>query len=358
MFSIKKLLPRNRYERESFLKAFLLFFAVLELSLLAVFALLYKSELEHRRYALFLELKNYGLSLEGDEFPVDVVYRRSEPFYELLEDEQSYYILVPIPGVEKEAIKIYYPKEAFKKDAFGVLKKLLTKFLLASLAALVISALFARYALKPLRRALDLIEEVTRDIIHDMNTPLTTLKINLAMAKGKLTPAQYERLSFALKQLESLRDNLSPLDREVQLKLEELELSSLVKKELEELKKLYPGVPVESSLKPVRVTADLHAVTRIVSNALSNAFKHYGGKGPVKVVLTDEALVVENPSKPVKHPERLFERFYRESQRGMGLGLSIVKKLSEALGWEVRASYEKGRFRLTVRFSREAGGQA
>ncbi|NPB08018.1 MAG: HAMP domain-containing histidine kinase [Aquificae bacterium] len=355
----EKLLPRNRYERESFLKAFLLFFVVLELSFLAIFGLIYLMEKENRKYTLFLELKNYSLTFEGDKFPIDIVpRRRGFPPYELLEDEESYYILVPIPGIERELIKVYYPKERFKEDLKKVLGELALYYLGATLLSLFISFLFARYALRPLRRAFNLIEEVTKDIIHDMNTPITTLKLNLSFIKGKVNPSHYERMASAVRQLENLRDNLSPLLQESALRWEEVNLSQVVKEELESLKKLYPQVPVELSLKEVKVKGDPYGVRRIVSNILSNAFKHRKGEGPVRVELGEDYLLVENPSPPIKNPDKLFERFYRESQRGVGLGLSIVKKLSEAMGWRVEATHEKGAFRLRLRFSREGEERA
>jgi len=354
-----KLLPSNPYERESFLKAFVLFFLVLELSFLAIFFLVFLMERENEKYTLFLELKNYSLTFEDDRFPIDVVPRRKGyPPYELLEDEESYYILVPIPGIEKEVIKVYYPKERFKEDLKKILEELALYYLLASFISLSVSYLFARYALRPLRRALDLIEEVTRDIIHDMNTPITTLKLNLSFLKGKVNPSHYERMNSALRQLENLRDNLSPLLRESALRWEEVELSSVIKEELEAFKKLYPSVPVEVSLKEVKVKGDPYAVRRVISNVLSNAFKHRKGDGAVKVKLEENFLLVENPSPPIKNPRRLFDRFYRESQRGVGLGLSIVKKLSEAMGWRVEATHERGLFRLTVYFNREGEGRA
>ena len=91
------------------------------------------------------------------------------------------------------------------------------------------------------------------------------------------------------------------------------------------------------------------AVERIVGNVLTNAFKHNAGEW-VRVKLEKKALVVENPSREIKNPGMLFERYYRESSRGMGVGLSIVKRLSEELGWRVRANFSDGVFRIEITF--------
>ncbi|NPB07787.1 MAG: HAMP domain-containing histidine kinase [Aquificae bacterium] len=356
---IRKLFPRTSYEKESFLKAFLLFFLLTELLLGVIFFLLFRSEVSSLRYTLFLEMKNYSYTFEGEKFRIDIVPAKGTPrFYELLEDERSLYILVPIPGVETDLLKIYYPREAFREDLEELVEEKFRLFLIASFGALLTSFLFSLYALGPLRRALNLIEEVMKDIIHDMNTPITTLKINLALLKNSRDPKALERMDLALKQLENLKENLSPLLRERALSQEEVNLAAIVKEELENFRLLYPHLRVETELKEVKLRGDPYVIRRVISNVIGNAFKHNVKNGFVRVVLGEEGLLVENTSRPVKHPEKLFERFYRESQRGIGLGLSIVKRFSEALGWRVRVSYEKGVFRLELRFSPEGERRA
>ncbi len=49
--------------------------------------------------------------------------------------------------------------------------------------ALLISFIFSLYTLHPLRRAYSTLEEFIKDIIHDLNTPITSIAINLKMMK-------------------------------------------------------------------------------------------------------------------------------------------------------------------------------
>jgi len=116
------------------------------------------------------------------------------------------------------------------------------------------------------------------------------------------------------------------------------------------LKKAFPDRVLEMELSDVHVKADRTAVERIVANILENALKHSKGKGPVRVILGDGSLTVENPSEALKDPSRLTERYYRESQRGLGLGLSIVKKLCDEMGWDLELSYREGIFTARVNF--------
>ncbi len=347
---IRDLLPRTSYERESFLKSFLLFFLTIESLLVVVIYLLYQNEVSGLKTKIFLQLKNFSYTFKGEDFKIDLVQaQKGKNTYELYEGKEGLYILVPVPVSQRDLIKVIYPRERYLQDLRSVKLRYLLILVASSTFSLFISVTFSLYSLNPLRRALKMIEEVTKDIIHDLNTPLMTLMVNLKILREKLDTPELERASLALKQIQNLRENLSPLMEKRELNLEELDLKELVEGELESLTKLYPDIEVKKTLTYVRVRADRNAVNRIVSNLLSNAFKHNRGKW-INVTLREEELVIENPSAEVKNPQKLFERYYRESQRGMGLGLSIVKKLCSEMGWKVSAEYREGVFRIKVTF--------
>lgn len=94
-----------------------------------------------------------------------VPLKGNERFYELFESVDGLSILVPIPFSEKEALKVYYPWYRFNLDVNAVRVKNLLLFLASSFFALLLSVVFSLYSLAPLRRALNMVEEVTKDII-------------------------------------------------------------------------------------------------------------------------------------------------------------------------------------------------
>ncbi len=321
----------------------------MEVLLSAVVYLMYRSDLLELKNSIFLELKNYSYTLEGERFVLDVVpLKENDSFYELMEDEKGLYILVQVPGVKADALRITYPAERYEKDVASIGKRSLLLFGIFSLFSMILSALFSFYALGPLRRALRLIEEVTRDIIHDLNTPIMTLLVNLKILSSKYSDEEITRAILSVKQLQSLKENLRPLMQERTRALKEIDVGEIIEDELSDLAKIYEGVPVEKELKVLKGKWDEEAVRRIFSNILENAFRHRRGSGPVRVRIEDRKVVVENPSQQVKNPGKVFERFYRESDRGTGLGLSIVKKFCTEMGWRVSARYEEGIFRVEV----------
>ena len=346
---IKDLLPKTSYERESLLKGFLLFFLTVEVLLGAVSLLIFRIETINLKNRIYLELKNFSYTFEGERFKIEVVpLKEGDKFYELFEEEKGLSILVPVPGTKKDALKIYYPSESYKRDLRGVALKTLGIFLASSFVSALLSLIFSLYSINPLRKALIMIEEVTRDIIHDLNTPLMSLMVNLKLIGKKYSGEEVKRSMAALNQIVSLQENLRPLLTKVELKLEEIDLRDTLLDVLENFKSLYPEIEVSVEAEKVKVKADRNAWRRIVENLISNAFKHNVRNGWVRVKLKGKTFLVENSSKPLKNPSKVFERYYRESQRGLGLGLSIVKKLSEEMGWKVEHSYKEGVFSIKV----------
>ena len=347
---IRGILPRTSYERESFVKGFFLFFLSMEFFLIITGYLYYTKGVTDLKNSIFLELKNFSYTFEGERFRIDLVSGENLKFYELSEDEKGLYILVPVPGVERDALKIIYPREFYERDLTSLRREALIIFGVSSLVALLLSALFSLYAINPLRRAINMIEEVTRDIIHDLNTPVMTLMVNLKMIGKRYKGEEVNRAMMALKQITSLQENLRPLLAKVRLKMEEVDAGKILTEEVENFKSLYPEIGVSASIEGVKLKADREVFRRIVENLLSNAFKHNVKNGWVRVELKETHLIVENSSRPIKNPSKVFERYYRESQRGLGIGLSIVKKLSEEMGWKVSHSYRDGVFSVKVTF--------
>jgi hypothetical protein len=92
----------------------------------------------------------------------------------------------------------------------------------------------------------------------------------------------------------------------------------------------------------------------LVNNLISNAVK-YSKKGElITIITTQTSLVVSNlGEKPLEHPEKLFHRFYRESNgvKSTGLGLAIVKKICDLYQFEVTYEFEGKQHIFSIHFS-------
>ncbi len=96
---------------------------------------------------------------------------------------------------------------------------------------------------------------------------------------------------------------------------------------------------LEAPDTPVMVTGDAHAISRAITNLVSNSIAHGGGAGQIRVIVgactvdvTDEGAGVPD----AMHP-RLFEPFSRGSSNadGCGLGLHLTREIMRAHGGDI-----------------------
>ena len=55
------------------------------------------------------------------------------------------------------------------------------------------------------------------------------------------------------------------------------------------------------------------------------------GSVTIRVDSRYTSLSIQDTGKGIAHPDKIFERFYKEHERGMGIGLHIVKKFCDML---------------------------
>ena len=87
---------------------------------------------------------------------------------------------------------------------------------------------------------------------------------------------------------------------------------------------------------------------RILDNLLSNAAKYNKPGGSVTVTLTQSHLIVQDTGKGIENPQKVLQRYYKEQERGLGLGLHIVQKLCNELNINLEIQSTKGRGTIVI----------
>jgi two-component system OmpR family sensor kinase len=340
-------------EKESFVKSFLLFFVVIVIFLLFILydKLLYQTV--HIKNNILLEMKNYSLSFSDKRFNKKIVKKEDKKnLYTLYEDIDSLFILVPMSHNEKkkemimivssigsimvpysnddtEVIQIWYSKVDYQKQIRQLQYDLLWELSLLLMGALLSSLLAAWYTLHPLRSSLHLLEDFIKDIIHDLNTPLTSIILNLKMIEVK--NEEIESIRTATQTIEMLHHNLDAYLRDEKQNEEIFYLDEVLNRYIIFFTPLYDYITWNTEKTNVRLLTDKQAFSRIIYNLLSNACKYNTSNGKIEIYLDANTLYIRNSSYGVKNPNKVFERFYKESERGMGIGLHIVDKLCQTL---------------------------
>ncbi len=223
------------------------------------------------------------------------------------------------------------------------------QFIWLTLIAMAISLLFALYALHPLRNALLLLEEFIKDIIHDLNTPISSILINLKMMEGN--SEEVERITQSAKTISMLHKNLDSYLKESKFIQEEVDLKAITQEQVNFFASMYDYLKWEVELESVILFSNKNALSRIIYNLLSNACKYNKSEGFVKVTLKEHTLTITNSSYGIKNPKKIFNRFYKESDRGLGIGLHIVQKLVDELEIRKQLEVKENMVTITLGFS-------
>lgn len=335
----------NSAEKESFTKSFWVFFVSLT-ALSAILSYMYYVKLQHdTKENLYNQMRLCSYDLKCSQFRFDFVPLQSQKLYRLNESPQELFALFSIPKNDTYALKLSLSNDQYQHMLYASEMTLIEYFALALVIIGVISALFSLYALSPLRRALHLTEEFSRDILHDLGTPLSSLRLNVSrlhVAQGD--EKKLDRINGSIETIISLGDNLrSYLDGHPSQR-ETLEIEPLLHERISHLQKLYPDIRFSLTAMPLKLNANRDALIRIIDNLLTNAAKYNTPTGSVSVELDHlYHLRFKDTGKGIEHPEKIFNRFYKEQERGIGIGLNIVKKLCDEMGIGIRVESRRGK---------------
>ena len=233
-------------------------------------------------------------------------------------------------------------------------------------------------AINTMAKNLGNLESMRQDFIsnvsHEIQSPLTSIGGFAALLK-KSDMSENERLQYAeiieaeSKRLSSLSDNLlklSSLDNsKIQLTKNEFKLDKQIENITLTLEPQWSvkNLRIEANLQKMTVCGDEGLLSQVWMNLLHNAVKFTPEHGQIKISLAEEndsaVLKITDTGIGISHEDQIhiFERFYKADKSrdrslvGNGLGLSLVKKIVDLHGGNIRIESEIGRgsvFTVTI----------
>ncbi len=326
----------KRYEKESFLKSFILFFATLLLLNGIIFWFYFNEQKNSLHVEIFNKIKLYNYNFKDKDMAIEIVpLKNINELYVLHITNSEIFAYFDIPNSKKNSLKIIYPHKRYKKHIEKIEKKAFTYFTISALILLLLSIIYSLFAINPLKKALFLLDEFLKDIIHDLNTPISSILLNIKIIKQKPSKEAIKRIEFSVKKIGSLYNNLESIIKETPLEISEFNIAIMIKEKIVFFKYLYPDISFTSHIYIENIQSSHDAISRILDNLISNACKYNRENGKVSITVDEKHITIEDTGIGIKNPKKVFQRYYKENDRGIGLGLNIVKKLVDRLQYEI-----------------------
>ena len=282
------------------------------------------------------QMKLCSYSMKCDNFNLDFVPSSEEKETNHLYKNSDIYSYFIVPTVDKYLMKVILTQKEYEAKTDLIKNNLIYDMLLFSIFIIVISLLFSLYALYPLKKALNLNEEFVKDILHDFNTPISSMVINFKLLKKQLGEnKKINRLENNIETILTLQKNLQTFLKDINTQKEQFALNDLLQRRINYFEVLYPDISYIFLIDDINLDTNNDAFTRIIDNILSNAGKYNISNGTVNIFLDQQTLIIKDSGMGMVNPSKIFERFYKEQDRGIGIGMHIVKKLCDELSIEI-----------------------
>lgn len=227
-----------------------------------------------------------------------------------------------------------------KFDIFIVLQTTIYILLSIVLVIFVLSFLILKNFVKPLNEINIALDRFIKDSMHEINTPLSIININIDMYQSKYgTNKYFLRIKSAVKILSTIYNDMNYL-------IKSKSINEAIKTNInfsDKLKKSIDYFDDVAQLKGLHIVQEIQEdiyidfveekLQKIIDNNISNAIKYGGEENKIIIKLyqdnTKISFIVQDFGIGIKDPEKIFDRFYREdsTKGGFGIGLNIVKKI-------------------------------
>ena len=198
---------------------------------------------------------------------------------------------------------------------------------------------------KRILRHLNQRNEMLSGISHDLRTPLTRMKLQIAFIEDKDLA---NKLAEDINEMEKMLNEYLQFTSSSYIEKNEMfNLSELI----DQVVNKYNNKNIENDLIPrVYINGRKNLINRCLNNIIDNALK-YGGKVKIKLHKKNTNLFItiddDGPGIPNKEHENVFKPFYKidkgraDSKSSVGLGLSIASDIIRSHGGSITLNKSK-----------------
>ena len=197
------------------------------------------------------------------------------------------------------------------------------------------------------------LSQLSSEILHELNIPLSTIKANTSLLAKRLedekslkrlkriedSSVRLERLYAEL--VYSIKKEIHPIEKEI------FSLKLLLEEHIE-IFEAFERNRFVLNVSPCEVKADKIGFEKMIDNLLMNAMKYSDKDAPITLTLNNSMLEIVDKGIGMDETQllKVYERYYQvDSQKtGQGIGLALVKSYcdTEKIGIEIKSEKNLG----------------
>ena len=195
--------------------------------------------------------------------------------------------------------------------------------------------------------------------VHEIKTPLSIISLNTQLRQNKLGTDKYsQRIHSAVKTLKNSYEDMSYLISKDYITYEKsnINLNLFLKDRIN----FFSSIAKAQGRELIFISDDKCEIfisevelTRLIDNNLSNAIKYSDIDSSITVILKNNSLIFESLGEEIIDTKAIFKKYQREnsSQGGHGLGLSIVRDITDKNNIKIEVSSLKRLNKFTYLFN-------
>jgi signal transduction histidine kinase len=208
-------------------------------------------------------------------------------------------------------------------------------------------------------------KEMAKQVAHEIKNPLTPMKLSMQqliiLVKDKKANFEeiFEKLSITiLNQIENLNliaSEFSKFARMPRINLEEIDLLSVIKDTALLFADDNLKYQISCELSSPKIEADISQLRRLFINMIRNSIQASSTSIKFEIIKEDDNYLVfvtdNGRGIPLEFKNRIFEENFTTKEKGMGIGLKLIKKYLEDINGQillVETSQAGTTFRISI----------
>ncbi|MDA3945489.1 MAG: HAMP domain-containing sensor histidine kinase [Helicobacteraceae bacterium] len=261
-----------------------------------------------------------------------------------------------ISDTPQEHLNIKYvivQSSIFHQELEALLAHVLLVMIVIALGIVSVAWVLSKIFMRPIRQKVEQIEQFVQDISHELNTPITALKMSAkrAMQKGVYDEKILTNISISTKQLYSIYQSLAYLNFSTpKQQPETIDLQPILEESIAYYAELSraKNISFDTAISSASLLITEERAKLLFSNLISNAIKYSMPNTTITVTLKEHVFSIQDEGVGIAEEKikEIFKPYERGSHiaGGFGIGLSIVKQICDEfkININVESEIDKG----------------